>query len=122
MRIECGDGLKELLRMRQVALSGHERNHDLVGTPTAADDGIAKQPQMLVFVKGGNVQTFGLASDAVENLTSTRRLDRTLGYGNDLVRAALKETAADSALLTGSKRSGSLMAKTARRRIFARVA
>ena len=77
---------------------------------------------MLVFVKGGNVQTFGLASDAVENLTSTRRLDRTLGYGNDLVCAALKETAADSALLTGGKGSGSLMTKTARRRIFARVA
>ncbi|MFR3924816.1 MAG: hypothetical protein ACLTXI_06150 [Collinsella sp.] len=33
MRDECGDSLKELLRMRQVALSGHERDHDLVGTP-----------------------------------------------------------------------------------------
>ena len=122
MRIECGDGLKELLRMRQVALSGHEGDHNLVGAPAAANDGIAKQPQMLVFVKGGNVQTFGLASDTVENLTSTRRLDRTLGYGNDLVCAALKETAADSALLTGGKGSGGLVAKTARRRIFARVA
>ena len=77
---------------------------------------------MLVFVKGRNMQTFGLASDAVENLTSARRLDRTLGYGNDLVRAALKETATDSALLTGSKRSGGLMTKTTRRRILARVA
>ena len=122
MRIECGDSLKELLRMRQVALSGHEGDHNLVGAPAAANDGIAKQPQMLVFVKGGNMQTFGLASDAVENLTSARRLDRTLGYGNDLVRAALKKAAADSALLTGSKRSGSLMTKTTRRRILARVA
>ena len=26
--LKCGDSLKELLRMRQVALSGHERNHD----------------------------------------------------------------------------------------------
>ena len=68
------------------------------------------------------MQTFGLARDAVENLTSARRLDRTLGYGNDLVRAALKKAAADSALLTGSKRSGSLMTKTTRRRILARVA
>ena len=68
------------------------------------------------------MQTLSFACDAVENLTGTRRLDRTLGYGNDLVRAALKETAADSALLTGSKGGGSLMAKATRRRIFTRVA
>lgn len=122
MRIECGDSLKELLRMRQVALSGHEGDHNLVGAPAAANDGIAKQTQVLILVKGGNVQTLGLMRDAVENLTGTRRLDRTLGYGNDLVRAALKETAADSALLTGGKGSGGLMAKTSRRRIFAWVA
>ena len=122
VRIERGDSLKELLRMRQVALSGHERDHDLVGTPTAADDGIAKQTKMLVLIKGGNMQPLSFACDAVENLTGTRCLDRTLGYGNDLVRAALKETATDSTLLTGSKGSGGLMAKTARRRIFARVA
>ena len=60
--------------------------------------------------------------DAVENLAGARCLDRAFGNGNDLVRAALKETAADSALLTRSKRSGSLMTKTARRRILARVA
>ena len=108
--------------MRQVALSGHERDHDLVGTPAAADDGIAKQTKMLVLIKGGNMQPLSFACDAVENLTGTRCLDRTLGYGNDLVRAALKETATDSTLLTGSKGSGGLMAKTARRRIFARVA
>ena len=121
VRIECGDSLKELLRMRQVALSGHERDHDLVGMPTAADDGIAKQTKMLVLIKGGNMQPLSFACDAVENLTGTRCLDRTLGYGNDLVRAALKETATDSTLLTGSKGSGGLMAKTARRRIFARI-
>ncbi len=121
MRIERRDGLKELLRMRQVALSGHEGDHDLVGAPAAANDGIAKQPQMLVFVKGGNMQPLGLACDAVENLTSARRLDRALGYGNDSVRPALKKAAADSALLAGSKRSGSLMTKTTRRRILARV-
>ena len=121
-RIECGDSLKELLRMRQVALSGHERDHDLVGTPTAADDGIAKQTKMLVLIKGGNMQPLSFACDAVENLTGARCLDGAFGYGNDLVRAALKETATDSALLTGSKGSGGLMAKTARRRIFARVA
>ena len=68
------------------------------------------------------MQPLGFACDAVENLTGTRCLDRTLRYGNDLVRAALKETATDSTLLTGSKGSGGLMAKTARRRIFARVA
>ena len=68
------------------------------------------------------MQTFGLARNAVENLTSAWRLDRTLGYGNDLVRAALKETATDSALLTGSKGGGSLMTKTTRRRILARIA
>ena len=122
MRIERRDGLKELLRMRQVTLGGHERNHDLVGTPTAADDGIAEQAQMLVLVKGGNVQALSFTRDAVENLTSARRLDRAFGHGNDLVRAALKETATDSALLTGSKRSGGLMAKATRRRIFTRVA
>lgn len=122
MRIECGDSLKELLRMRQVALSGHEGDHNLVGTPTAANDGIAEQPQMLVFVKGRNMQTFGLASDAVENLAGSRRLDGAFGHGNDSVRTALKEATADSALLTGSKGSGSLMTKTARSRIFARIA
>ena len=84
MRIECRDGLKELLRMRQVALSGHERDHDLVGTPAAADDGIAEQAQMLVLIKGGNMQPLSFACDAVENLTGARRLDRTFGYGNDL--------------------------------------
>ena len=68
------------------------------------------------------MQPLSFACDAVENLTGTRRLDGAFGYGNDLVRAALKETATDSALLTGSKGSGGLMAKTARRRIFARVA
>lgn len=108
--------------MRQVALSGHERDHDLVGMPTAADDGIAKQTKMLVLIKGGNMQPLSFACDAVENLTGARCLDGAFGYGNDLVRAALKETATDSALLTGSKGSGGLMAKTARRRIFARVA
>ncbi len=76
--LKCGDSLKELLRMRQVALSGHERNHDLVGTPTAADDGIAKQTKMLVLIKGGNMQPLSFACDAVENLTGTRCLDRTL--------------------------------------------
>ena len=68
------------------------------------------------------MQPLSFACDAVENLTSARRLDRTLGYGNDLVRAALKETATDSALLTGSKGSSSLMAKATRCRIFTRVA
>ena len=121
-RIECGDSLKELLRMRQVALSGHERNHDLVGTPTAADDGIAKQTKMLVLIKGGNMQPLSFACDAVENLTGARCLDGAFGYGNYLVCAALKETATDSALLTGSKGSGSLMTKATRCRIFARVA
>ena len=77
---------------------------------------------MLVFVKGGNVQTFGLASDAVENLTSARRLNGAFGNGDDFVRAALKKAAADSAPLAGSKGGGSLMAKTARSRILARVA
>ncbi len=108
--------------MRQVALSGHERDHDLVGTPTAADDGIAKQTKMLVLIKGGNMQPLSFACDAVENLTGTRCLDGAFGYGNDLVRAALKETAPDSAFFAGGKGSGGLMAKTARRRIFARVA
>ena len=63
MRIECGDSLKELLRMRQVALSGHEGDHNLVGTPTAADDGIAEQAQMLVLVKGGNVQALSFTRE-----------------------------------------------------------
>ena len=77
---------------------------------------------MLVLVKGGNVQALSFTRDAVENLTSARRLDRTFGHSNDSVRTALKEAAADSTLLTRSKRSGGLMAKTARRRILARVA
>ena len=77
---------------------------------------------MLVLVKGGNVQALSFTRDAVKNLSGARCLDGAFGYGNDLVRAALKETATDSALLTGSKGSGGLMAKTARRRIFARVA
>ena len=68
------------------------------------------------------MQPLSFACDAVENLTGTRCLDRTLGYGNDLVRAALKETATDSTLLTGSKGSGSLMTKATRRGIFTRVA
>ena len=122
MRIECGDSLKELLRMRQVALSGHERDHDLIGTPAAADDGIAKQTKMLVLIKGGNMQPLSFACDAVENLTGARCLDRAFGNSNDSVRAALKETATDGALLTGSKGSGSLMTKATRRRIFTRVA
>ena len=108
--------------MRQVALSGHERDHDLVGTPTAADDGIAKQTKMLVLIKGGNMQPLSFACDAVENLTGARCLDGAFGYGNDLVCAALKETATDGALLTGSKGSGSLMTKATRRRIFTRAA
>lgn len=53
MRIECGDSLKELLRMRQVALSGHEGDHNLVGAPAAANDGIAKQPRCLSSLKAG---------------------------------------------------------------------
>ena len=77
---------------------------------------------MLVFVKGRNVQTFGLACDAVEDLARTGSLDRALGNGDDLVRAALKKAAADSALLAGGKGGGSLMAKTTRRRILARIA
>ena len=104
VRIECGDSLKELLRMRQVALSGHERDHDLVGTPTVADDGIAKQTKMLVLIKGGNMQPLSFACDAVENLTGARCLDGAFGYGNDLVRAALKETAPDSAFFAGGQR------------------
>ena len=68
------------------------------------------------------MQPLSFACDAVENLTGARCLDGAFGYGNDLVRAALKETATDSALLTGSKGSGSLMAKATRRRIFTRVA
>ncbi len=68
------------------------------------------------------MQPLSFACDAVENLTGTWRLDRTLGYGNDSVRAALKETATDSALLTGGKGSGGLMTKATRRRIFTRVA
>lgn len=108
MRIECGDSLKELLRMRQVALSGHEGDHNLVGAPAAANDSIAKQPQMLVFVKGRNMQTFGLASDAVENLTSARRLDRAFRNSNDPVRPTFKKAAADSALFAGSKRVAAL--------------
>ncbi len=76
---------------------------------------------MLVLIKRGNMQPLSFACDAVENLTGTWRLDRTLGYGNDSVRAALKETATDSALLTGSKGSGGLMTKATRRRIFTRV-
>ena len=55
MRIERRDGLKELLRMRQIALGSHEGDHDLISTPAAANDGVAKQAQMLVLVKGGNV-------------------------------------------------------------------
>lgn len=121
-RIECGDGLKEILCMRQVALGGHEGDHDLVGAPAAANDGIAKQAQMLVLVKGGNAQALSLTRDAVENLTGTRRLDRTFGNSNDSVRATFKKAAADSALFTGGKGSGGLMAKPARRRIFTRVA
>ena len=55
MRIERGDGLEKLLRMRQIALGSHEGDHDLISTPAAANDGVAKQAQMLVLVKGGNV-------------------------------------------------------------------
>ncbi len=77
---------------------------------------------MLVLIKGGNMQPLSFACDAVENLTGARCLDGAFGYGNDLVRAALKETATDGVLLTGSKGSGSLMTKATRRRIFARVA
>ena len=64
----------------------------------------------------------GLMRDAVENLAGARCLDRAFGNGNDLVRATLKKAAADSALLAGSKGGGSLMTKTTRRRILARVA
>ena len=77
---------------------------------------------MPVFVKGGNVQALSLTRDAVKNLARTGSLDRALGNGDDLVRAALKKAATDSALLTGSKGSGSLMTKATRRRIFTRVA
>ena len=76
---------------------------------------------MLVLVKGGNVQALSFTRDAVKNLSGARCLDGAFGYGNDLVRAALKETATDSALFAGGKGSGGLMAKTARRRIFARI-
>ena len=108
--------------MRQVALGGYESDHDLVGAPTAANDGIAKQTEMLVFVKGGDVQALSLTRDAVKNLARTGSLDRALGNGDDLVRAALKKATSDSALLAGSKGGGSLMTKTTRRRILARVA
>ena len=77
---------------------------------------------MLVLVKGRNAQALSLTRDAVKNLSGARCLDGAFGYGNDLVRAALKETATDSALLTGSKGSGSLMTKATRCRIFTRVA
>ena len=66
------------------------------------------------------MQPLSFACDAVENLTGARCLDGAFGCGNDFVRAALKETATDGALLTGSKGSGSLMTKATRRRIFAR--
>ena len=121
-RIECSDGLKEILCMRQVALGGHEGDHDLVGAPAAANDGIAKQAQVLVLVKGGNVQALSFTRDAVKNLPGARCLDRAFGNSNDSVRAALKKAAADSALFARGKGSGGLMAKTARRRIFTRVA
>ena len=68
------------------------------------------------------MQALSFTRDAVKNLSGARCLDGAFGYGNDLVRAALKETATDSALFAGGKGSGGLMAKTARRRIFARVA
>ena len=121
-RIERSDGLKEFLRMRQVALGGHEGDHDLVGAPAAANDGIAKQAQVLVLVKGGNVQALSFTRDAVKNLPGTRYLDGAFRNSNDSVRATLKKAAADSALFARGKGSGGLMAKTARRRIFARVA
>ena len=68
------------------------------------------------------MQPLSFACDAVENLARTRGLDRAFGNGDDLVRAALKKAAADSALLAGSKGGGSLMTKTTRRRILARIA
>lgn len=111
MRIECGDSLKELLRMRQVALSGHEGDHNLVGTPTAADDGIAEQAQMLVLVKGGNVQTLGLMRDAVENLTGTRRLDRTLGTATILCVPRSKKPQRTAPSLPGAKGVAALWRK-----------
>lgn len=121
-RIECSDGLKEIPCMRQVALGGHEGDHDLVGAPAAANDGIAKQAQVLVLVKGGNVQALSFTRDAVKNLSGARCLDRAFGNSNDSVRATFKKAAADSALFAGGKGSGGLMAKTARRRVFALVA
>ena len=68
------------------------------------------------------MQALCLTRDAVKDLARTGSLDRALGNGDDLVRAALKKAAADSALLAGSKGGGSLMAKATRRRIFTRVA
>ena len=122
MRIERRDGLKEIPCMWQVALGGHEGDHDLVGAPAATNDGIAKQAQVLVLVKGGNVQALSFTRDAVKNLSGARCLDRAFGNSNDSVRATFKKAAADSALFAGGEGSGGLMAKTARRRIFARVA
>ena len=77
---------------------------------------------MLVLVKGGNVQALGLTRDAVEDLSGARCLDGAFRNSNDSVCAALKKAAADSALSAGGKGGGSLMTKTTRRRIFARVA
>ena len=77
---------------------------------------------MLVLVKGGNVQALGLTRDAVEDLSGARCLDGAFRNSNDSVRATFKKAAADSALLAGSKGGGSLMTKTTRSRIFARVA
>ena len=77
---------------------------------------------MLVLVKGGNVQALSLTRDAVEDLSGARCLDGAFRNSNDSVRATFKKAAADSALLAGSKGGGSLMTKTTRSRIFARVA
>ena len=77
---------------------------------------------MLVLVKGRNAQALSFTRDAVKNLSGARCLNRAFGNSNDSVRAALKKAAADSALLAGSKGGGSLMTKTTRSRIFARVA
>ena len=68
------------------------------------------------------MQPLSFARDAVENLACTGSLDRALGNGDYLVRAALKKAASDSALLAGSKGGGSLMTKATWRRIFTRVA
>ena len=121
-RVDARHGIEELLGTGQVALGGHEGEHELIGAPAGTEHGVAQEPGVSVFVVSGNLVLLGYARDLVEDASCLGRLDRAGGHVDDLVRSALEEATAYGAVRAGRERRCRLVAECARSWVLAAIA